>query len=1101
MDTIDIKTLLGLENSSFNVMDFIPLRFREPISIIVTEVFECLTDAYQADEPINVDRSLKAIYLLPLLLIRVSKAQPMAAMSAMEVRIKQFADGNLLALLSDFRADCNALSLLALAPNAAPAPDAHLQVDRDLRAAIKYINGSDFSRARRRLLSSGLANLNDQAVLAELVEKHPQSRRPIDSSFLTDPNLERIEVNEAELGAVLRALDKNVAPGPNGWSNALLKALGMTDVFSHPKAKRVVGALQSYGELFVNNDLPPWWNWLATAVREVGLKKPAPLFGTRPIGMGCLLRTAITRSVFNHDVRETLGNMMAPIQVAVGVKAGITKAIFGVSLSLEEDEESAAIFTDIANGFNTVERSAVVAAFADPQNPPKIRALARLAVATLTPASPILFGQARSRTVAPYCSVQGVQQGSVEGMPFFCLAMARALETLTLAPSVHVIAIADDVTIVGKPSDAVAALQPIDDALNAELSLEMQQLKSAWLAHPSADSDMRALDLSVPRGEVPNAAPSAQPNARMLAGVTYAGIPIGDQDYVRQQLDIRYAEIEAEVLLVDSKLGAAYPQQRWLMLTKSSQFRLDYLLQHCKPEDTASIATRFDSLLQRLVEDILGSSLGAVPHGLQRMHLPLRHSGLGLRSRLDLRDPAFTGAVTKALPALADRIPDPASGAVLKGILSTDKIEHMMGPGSFDGNSYDFTTFLAANTRIGDAMQSSWQTMQQQAASAGSAAPDAGALSADVSTMGHGFSNLQHATTTQLDDARLAALTDALPPRARSTCAVRAADSLSRAFLSCPPSEEPLAPPLFRECLARYMAAPSPACAPLVGQPVNGARSAQGATIDVYGDNLMTACADGNMEAKFRHDPLVDMLTMAVRDAGCFAKAEDSSFYASAIPLQARVANAARYGTARHMRVLVPDIVVQLDPARNLELVEVKSLSFCQSWYPGNAPDGANRRERVLANEYVSKARAHDRAFGLAQLAPGGVGAPNVTIGPIEAKYNSVAPVRGAVIGGFGEGSNGLHSLIKDIATAAGRKMHAHLGLSEEMAAALAKQQLTRRIGTAMARAHAQMLLARLQLAAPIAAQRAANRAAPRRVLCVRSLEAQLGQLQVGRTY
>lgn len=176
-------------------------------------------------------------------------------------------------------------------------------------------------------------------------------------------------------------------------------------------------------------------------------------------------------------------------------------------------------------------------------------------------------------------------------------------------------------------------------------------------------------------------------------------------------------------------------------------------------------------------------------------------------------------------------------------------------------------------------------------------------------------------------------------------------------------------------------------------------------------------------------------------------------------------------------------------------------MSFCPSWYrPGNAPDGANRRERVLANEYVSKARAHDRAFGLAQLAPGGVGAPNATIGPIEAKYNSVAPVRGAVIGSFGEGSNGLHGLIKDIETAAGRKMHAHLGLSEEMAAAVAKQQLTRRIGTAMARAHAQMLLARLQLAAPIAAQRAANRAAPRRVLCMRSLEAQLGRLQVGRT-
>ena len=132
-----------------------------------------------------------------------------------------------------------------------------------------------------------------------------------------------------------------------------------------------------------------------------------------------------------------------------------------------------------------------------------------------------------------------------------------------------------------------------------------------------------------------------------------------------------------------------------------------------------------------------------------------------------------------------------------------------------------------------------------------------------------------------------------------------------------------------------------------------------------------------------------------------------------------------------------------------------------------------------------------DRRFGLAQAAPGGgLRAPSVAIGPIEAKYLSVAAVRGAVICSFGEGSNGLHKLIKDIATAAGQKLYARLGLSPEAAAALAKAKLTRRIGTAMARGHAQMLLARLQLAAPLAAQRTANRRQRQgHVLDMRSLE------------
>ena len=125
----------------------------------------------------------------------------------------------------------------------------------------------------------------------------------------------------------------------------------------------------------------------------------------------------------------------------------------------------------------------------------------------------------------------------------------------------------------------------------------------------------------------------------------------------------------------------------------------------------------------------------------------------------------------------------------------------------------------------------------------------------------------------------------------------------------------------------------------------------------------------------------------------------------------------------------------------------------------------------------------------------------HVTIGPIDAKYLSVAPVRGAVIGGFGKGSNGLHRLIKDIAKAAGQKLYAQLlGLSPEAAAALAKARLTRSVGTAMARGHAQMLLARLPLAVPLAAQRAVNRLRRQgHVLDMRSLEMETRAVLRGR--
>ncbi|KAJ1635314.1 hypothetical protein T492DRAFT_863714 [Pavlovales sp. CCMP2436] len=98
--------------------------------------------------------------------------------------------------------------------------------------------------------------------------------------------------------------------------------------------------------------------------------------------------------------------------------------------------------------------------------------------------------------------------------------------------------------------------------------------------------------------------------------------------------------------------------------------------------------------------------------------------------------------------------------------------------------------------------------------------------------------------------------------------------------------------------------------------------------------------------------------------------------------------------------------------------------------------------------------------------------APKLTIGPIEAKLNTVKPIRVIVIGAFGEVSANTHSLVKEIAAQGGRKMYALMGVSPMEAAARIKKQLIDTIGTIAARGHAQLLLARLSALAPIAAQR-----------------------------
>jgi len=478
------------------------------------------------------------------------------------------------------------------------------------------------------------------------------------------------------------------------------------------------------------------------------------------------------------------------------------------------------------------------------------------------------------------------------------------------------------------------------------------------------------------------------------------------------------------------------------------------------------------------------------------MRLPLRLNGLGIRSRVELRDAAYAGAAAKALPALADRVTDTLSGSVQPGILNTPKIASISGQGSFDDNTYSLTSFLD-NSRRGASLEASWQRMQLAAADAGAAAPTGGALAADPSQIGHGFPNTQHAVSIQLDRSRQRKLNEAMPSHSRASVVYSSCDSLSRAFLTCPSYEGGMTPAVFAESFARYLAAPSPACIPHVGRTlyVSGRRGA----VDVYGDDLVAAATKGGMEAKFRHDVVRDLLTTSIRGAGGSATAENSRWIHPAIPSAALAAMAALAGTPRQVRPMVPDVTYVLDPADGERVVECKTIAYCPTYYaPGRS--GVNKRARQVQAEYWSKARAQDRAFGLAQLAPGsGPSGANSTIGPIERQLNSVAPVCIAVVGGFGEGSEDLHGLIGGIARKAALTAHVRLGLEQHVAAGLIQQQLIRKLGTAFVRSHSLLLLARLQFIAPHAAQRCTSRAALGQVISYRQLEAAAARLPGGR--
>ena len=123
-----------------------------------------------------------------------------------------------------------------------------------------------------------------------------------------------------------------------------------------------------------------------------------------------------------------------------------------------------------------------------------------------------------------------------------------------------------------------------------------------------------------------------------------------------------------------------------------------------------------------------------------------------------------------------------------------------------------------------------------------------------------------------------------------------------------------------------------------------------------------------------------------------------------------------------------------------------------------------------MTAEYIAKARSTDQQY--CGSAPG-------TTGPVETRLASLGDVKGLVIGAFGEASEDLHSLIHHLAVSRVRVAGPQKGKrgqerSEVAELAITTSFLRRTLSVAGVRAHAKLLLNRLEVIGPVAGVTAA---------------------------
>ena len=427
---------------------------------------------------------------------------------------------------------------------------------------------------------------------------------------------------------------------------------------------------------------------------------------------------------------------------------------------------------------------------------------------------------------------------------------------------------------------------------------------------------------------------------------------------------------------------------------------------HCFPADIAESAGRVDAAVLRVARSCLGDAVTADTYASSRLRLPARMFGGGLRQAADAAPAAFMSALCQTLPRMLPWTT--VDGSVGSGFLP--QLEPLLGRGSFDTGYEDtrFAVLLGSETRLAHALRSTWDGLRAELPTT------PGVLRHAAEAAGKGCANLQRELTGLRETSRFHDLDVAI--RSLSYDDVRRAawiscDKFSTTWVSVWPSVESRVSNLeFAEIAARYFGVPSPACAPLVGQPIGNTR----AVLDAFGSRLTTAALPGDGFRR-QHDAVKWRLDEDLREMGVRARTEVYGLFAAVLPQNAR--DAISQWPLRKRQGLVPDFAIALpvvgqSPSDAVdELFELKTLHYGTTTYPdavANARGGAvNRRADALPGQTANKARQLDERH---------CGTPEGETGPVTRRLDAFGPVRGLVVGHWAEGSRHFEDLLSGAA-------------------------------------------------------------------------------------
>lgn len=290
-----------------------------------------------------------------------------------------------------------------------------------------------------RLTSPALPAVAPDVALERLAALHPRrySDMPLPRPDESVPAVQVVD-GFTLLKLIKERVREDAAPGLDCWTQELLLAVARDGL--------AIQGLSLLIQAICNGALQdPHTRVALLGSRLVAVPKPDSN-GVRPIAVGSAL-CKIASHYLLLPVTSFLRSHFAPHQLGLFVSGGVERALLAVQDSMDAlGNDGFLISVDLTNAFNARSRHTVLSSFYDI---PELAGLARLVHWTYGSRTPLFLFQDRV-CHGKLWSEEGVRQGDVLGSLLFALSIQDGLRRAGAASPALVVAIHDDVTIVGR---------------------------------------------------------------------------------------------------------------------------------------------------------------------------------------------------------------------------------------------------------------------------------------------------------------------------------------------------------------------------------------------------------------------------------------------------------------------------------------------------------------------------------------------------------------------------------------------------------------------------------------------------------------------------